>query len=361
VHPLIPRRKFLQTALVAAAGVPFSQGALASIGTSNRSAPLSPIDGKRIKSITHAFIERCARKDGGYSPSPDPGYQGSSDTGESDLAAVTYAATLAKPEGWQLGDKSKSIEFIQRHQRPDGVFVNFGGNLDPKSDLAILYNTVQGAVSLRALGEKPRVDPAPVMDRFFKNKAFAKLPWYTVSFFPLFYATLGVDFPREYRTALENRLIENQALDGYLGDHVAATFHLVHFFRLIGKPTPKAPQILKRVLRDQRPDGGWQLKAPDWDVHSCFDAVFILRQLGGDSEKCQSAIQKAAGWAASCQNPDGGFGHYPGTPSDMDAVYFQLGTLIQAGCIPGTNFDLPDAETLSWGHVMKPGKIYRTA
>jgi hypothetical protein len=45
----------------------------------------------------------------------------------------------------------------------------------------------------------------------------------------------------------------------------------------------------------------------------------------------------------------------------MDAVYFKFGTLIQAGRIPGSNFNLPDAETLSWGHAMKPGKIYRTA
>ena len=42
----------------------------------------------------------------------------------------------------------------------------------------------------------------------------------------------------------------------------------------------------------------------------------------------------------------------------MDAVYFQLGTLIQTGRIPGTNFDLPDGEVLGWGDVMKPGKIY---
>jgi hypothetical protein len=44
----------------------------------------------------------------------------------------------------------------------------------------------------------------------------------------------------------------------------------------------------------------------------------------------------------------------------MDAVYFQFGTLIQAGLIPGTNFHLSDAETLSWGHVMRPGTIYHT-
>ena len=43
----------------------------------------------------------------------------------------------------------------------------------------------------------------------------------------------------------------------------------------------------------------------------------------------------------------------------MDAVYFQLGTLIQAEEIPGANYELPDAETLSWGHAMKPGKDYQ--
>ncbi|MHB1937770.1 MAG: prenyltransferase/squalene oxidase repeat-containing protein [Acidobacteriaceae bacterium] len=351
----ISRRDMLQWALVAAAGVPLE----ASVFGGEPPATAS-LDGQKIKDATFAFIETCAQKDGRYAPSPDPRYKGSSDTAESDLAAVTYAATLAKPEGRTLLHRQKSAEFIQRHQQSDGVFANHAGDLDPKSDLAILYNTVQGVVGLCALGEKPRVNPERVLDRFFENNAFAKLPWYTVSFFPLFYAALGVKFPPAYRTALERHIIENQAADGYLGDHVASTFHLAHFYRLIGEPTPKADAIVRRVLRDQRPDGGWQLKDPAWDVHACFDAVFILRQLGGDSAACRAAIDKAALWALRCQNADGGFGHYPGLPSDMDAVYFQFGTLIQAGLIPGTNFNLPDAETLSWGHVMRPGTIYRT-
>jgi hypothetical protein len=349
----------LQWALIAAAGVPLEASAFGGTVFVGQLPTTSSTDGQKIKDTTFQFIEKCARKDGGYSVSLDPEYKGSSDTAESDLAAVTYAATLAKPEGRTLANAKKSADFIQRHQQPDSVFVNLAGNLDPKADLAILYNTVQGVVGLRALGEKPRVNPVHVLDRFFENDAFAELPWYTVSFFPLFYAALGVTFPSTYRTALEHHLQEHQAADGYLEDHVAATFHLVHFYRLIGQPAPKADAIVRRVLRDQRPDGGWQLKAPDWDVHSCFDAVFILRQLGGNSPACQAAIAKAARWALRCQNSDGGFGHYPGLPSDMDAVYFQFGTLIQAGLIPGTNFHLPDAETLSWGHVMQPGVIYR--
>jgi geranylgeranyl transferase type-2 subunit beta len=356
----ISRRDLLQWSLIAAAGVPLQASAFGATAFAGELPTTSDVDGQKIKDITFQFIENCARPDGGYSPSPDPRYKGSSDTGESDLAAVTYAATLSKPEGRMLPRAEKSVDFIQRHQQPDGVFVNLAGNLDPRADLAVLYNTVQGVVGLRALGEKPRVNPVHVLDRFFQNNAFAKLPWYTVSFFPLFYAALDVRFPQEYRTALEHHILENQAADGYLGDHVAATFHLVHFYRLIGQPTPKAAAIVRRVLRDQRADGGWQLKPPDWDVHSCFDAVFILRQLGGDSPACRAAIEKAARWALRCRNADGGFGHYPGLPSDMDAVYFQFGTLIQAGLIPGTNFHLSDAETLSWGHVMRPGTIYQT-
>jgi len=312
----------------------------------------------RVAEETFAFIRRCARRDGGYAPSPDPAYPGNSDTGSSDLAAVTYAATLAKTMGWRLPHSERSSEFIQRHQQADGSFINLAGKMDPKSDLAVLYNTVQGVVALRALGQRPKIDPIKALDRLFAGDAFSKLPWYTTSFFPLFYAALGKPFPARYDEALRGLQVRSQAEDGYLGDHVAATFHMAHYFRLLGQPTPKASQMVARVLRDQKPDGGWNIKEPDWDVHACFDAVFILRQLGGESEPVPKAIAKAADWALSCRNEDGGFGHYPKWHSDMDAVYFQFGTLIQAGRVPAAKRDLPDAHTLSWGHAMQPGKLY---
>ena len=44
----------------------------------------------------------------------------------------------------------------------------------------------------------------------------------------------------------------------------------------------------------------------------------------------------------------------------MDAVYFQLGTLIMAGRVPGVRRDLPDAHTLGWGHAMEPGRVYKS-
>ncbi len=316
---------------------------------------------ERLAGETLAFIRRCARPDGGYAASPDPAYPGNSDTGSSDLAAVTYAATLARTMGWRLPHRGRSIGFVQRHQQADGSFANREGGMDAKSDLAVLYNTVQGVVALRALGGRPKLHPAPALDRFFVADAYRKLPWYTTSFFPLFYAALGRPFPPTYDEALRSWQLASQAEDGYLGDHVAATFHLAHYFRLVGRSMPKADQAVARVLGDQKPDGGWNLKEPDWDVHACFDAVFILRQFGRGSDPVRRAIDRAADWALTCRNADGGFGHYPGWHSDMDAVYFQFGTLIQAGRVPGAKRDLPDAHTLSWGHAMQPDRIYPKA
>lgn len=316
------------------------------------------IDGNRVADETRKFILSCARPDGGYGPSPDPDYGGNSDTSLSDLAAVTYAAVLAKTMNWKLPEAERSIAFAQNHQQPDGSFVNRAGGLDPQSDGAVLYNTVQGVVSLRALGARPKRAPSSVLDRFFKDDRYKKLPWYTTSFYPLFYAALEQPFPDEYRQALADWMIDKQPDDGYLGDHVAAAFHMAHFYRLLGEPTPKAAAMVERCLADQRPDGGWNIKVPDWDVHACFDALFILRQLGGDDPRCRRAIERGARWALRCRNADGGFGHYPGWHSDMDAVYFQFGALVQAGLIPGARRDLPDAQTLSWGHAMQPGKTY---
>src|SRR5437763_5379633 len=87
---------------------------------------------------TLAFIRRCARDDGGYGPSPDPKYLGNSDTSLSDLAAVTYAAVLARTMEWELPHPMKSIEFIRRHQQPDGRFVNLAGRMKADDRLSLL-------------------------------------------------------------------------------------------------------------------------------------------------------------------------------------------------------------------------------
>ncbi len=332
-------------------------GALA-FGRRQEASPEPGVDFEAISDACRKFIEQCRRDDGGYSASPDLNYPGNSDTNASDLAAVTYAAVLAKTMGWELPSLANSIAFVAMHQQPDGRFRNLAGEFDPESELAVLYNTTQGVVALRALGALPDYDPTAVLDPFFENDRFAQLPLYTTSFFPLFYAALGTEFPPGYKQAVKDFMIASQGADGYLQDHVAATFHMAHFFRMIGEPTPRADAMVTRTLADQTNEGGWNIKEPDWDVHACFDALFILHQLGGDAPACRTAMDKAAEWVVGCRNDDGGFGHFPGWHSDMDAVYFQFGSLIQAGKIPGARTDIPDANTLSWGHAMQPGKIY---
>jgi geranylgeranyl transferase type-2 subunit beta len=144
------------------------------------------------------------------------------------------------------------------------------------------------------------------------------------------------------------------AADGYLNDHIAATFHAAHYHRLLGEPTPKAGAMLARVVRDQKPDGSWLLNPPARDRHATFDAAFVLRQLGGDRPECRKALARAAAWALRCRNDDGGFGHFPGSTSDADAVYFQAGTLLLAGWLQAADPPPADPELLGWGHLFPP-------
>jgi WD40 repeat protein len=139
---------------------------------------------------------------------------------------------------------------------------------------------------------------------------------------------------------------------GYLNDHIAATFHASHYYRLIGESTPKSQEMIARTLRDQQPDGSWLRNMPSRDRHATFDAVFVLRQEGHAREDCCEAIARAAQWALSRRNADGGFGHYPGSTSDADAVYFQVGTLVMAEFLKPANPLPKNPHLLSWGHLM---------
>lgn len=295
-----------------------------------------------------SFWEKTALPDGSFRPGVDPAYEGMSDCAYSDLAQVTYAATLHKTFGWKLPHEAKTIEFLLSRQKEDGSFVNVKGTGDPKSSQARLYNTTQGVVALHALGVKPRHDPLPVFTAVLKED-YKKLPSYTTSFFPLAHLAAGQSFPPEEDRKI--RGLMTQADDGYLHNHIAATFHLVHYYRLLNQPTPKAEAILARVLRDQKPDGSWLLNPPARDRHAGFDAVFVLRQLGKDRPDCQKAIQKAAAWALTCRNPDGGFGHYPGSTSDADAVYFHVGVLVMAGYLRPVDPLPRNPHLFSWGHL----------
>jgi prenyltransferase beta subunit len=308
----------------------------------------SDVKADEVLAAVRTFFQKTALPDGSFRPGIDPAYQGYSDTEYSDLAAITYAVVLHKTFGWELPHDAKTRELLLSRQQNDGAFVNVGGSAEPQTSQARLYNTTQGLVAMRALGLKPRHDPLPVIADVL-TKDYKKLPLYTTSFFPLAYLAADRQLPAEYDKQIRELMVQGD--DGYVRDHIASTFHLVHYYRLIGEDVPKHDAIVKRVLRDQKQDGSWTLNPPSWDVHAGFDAVFVLKQLGKDRADCRLAIDKAARWALKCRNADGGFGHFPGRTSDIDAVYFQVGTLVMAGYLKPVDRLPKDAHLLGWGHL----------
>jgi geranylgeranyl transferase type-2 subunit beta len=296
-----------------------------------------------------AFYDKTARPDGSFQPGIDPAYRGMSDCAASDLAAVTYAVTIHKTFGWKLPHEAKTTEFLLSRQKENGTFFNVAGTVDPDSPEGRTYNTTQGLVALHALGVKPRFNPLPVFEALLKED-YKTLPPYSTSFFPLAYLCAGQPIPEQADRGIRALMVQDET--GYLNDHIAATFHASHYYRLIDEETPKSQEMVARILRDQKPDGSWLLNLPSRDRHATFDAVFTLVQEGQGRADCRAALRRAARWALSCRNADGGFGHFPGSTSDADAVYFQVGTLVMAGFLKPADPLPKDPHLLSWGHLM---------
>jgi geranylgeranyl transferase type-2 subunit beta len=308
-----------------------------------------PLTDDQILAGLRLFAAKTARPDGSFGPGADPEYGGMSDSAASDLAPPTYAVIVHRTFGWTLPNEAQTRAFFLNRQQKDGAFVNELGTLDPRSPGARLYNTTQGLVALHGLGIKPRFDPLPVFTAIMEGD-YKELPPYTTSFFPLAYATQGKPFPVDADKKIRALMVQDK--DGYMHSHVANTFHLAHYYSLMKKPTPLAEAMIARTLRDQKQDGSWVINPLARDRHATFDAVFTLKHLGKERSDCQQAIARAGRWALSCRNPDGGFGHYPGSPSDWDAVYFQVGTLVMAGVLPPARPLPSDARLLGWGHLL---------
>jgi geranylgeranyl transferase type-2 subunit beta len=303
----------------------------------------------RVLEGVRAFLRLTARPDGSFQPGADRDYEGMSDSAYSDLAPAAYAVVISRTFGWKLPYEENTRMFLRSRQRPDGAFVNVGGTVDPKSAAGRAYNTTMAVMALRALGEKPKFDPLPVFDSVL-TADYKTLPPYMTSFFPLAYLASGREIPPAADEKIRALMVQDA--DGYLHEHVAATFHAAHYYRLTGRDTPKAEAMVKRTLLDQKPDGSWVRNHPARDRHATFDAVFILKQLGGGDRGARAAMDLAGFWALSCRNRDGGFGHVPGSPSDMDACYFHLGTLVMSGWLKPVEPLPPDPQLLGWGHLM---------
>lgn len=308
-----------------------------------------PPTADQVLSGLQEFYKQTARPDGAYQPGIDPSYRGMSDSAYSDLAAVTYAVTIHKTFGWKLPFEEKTAEFLLSRQKPNGDFFNVAGTVNPESPDGRTYNTTQGLVALSALGLKPHHDPLPVFEAILKED-YKQLPAYSTSFFPLAYLCAGRPIPEQADQGIRALMVQDDT--GYTNNHVAATFHASHYYRLVGEETPRSKEMVARILRDQKADGSWFLNMPARDRHATFDAVFSLVHESHDSPESQAAVRRAAAWALSCRNPDGGFGHYPGSTSDADANYFQVGTLVMAGTLKPVDPLPRDPHLLSWGHLM---------
>ena len=311
-----------------------------------RTSAISPED---VLRGLREFYAKTAHSDGSFQPGIDPDYIGMSDCAYSDMAAVTYACTIHKTFGSRLPHEKETIAFLLGRQKESGEFVNAAGTVDPASPQGKVYNTTQALVAMRALGVRPQHDPLGVFEEILKQD-YKTLPAYSTSFFPLAYLCYGKPIPQQADRAIRALMIQDE--DGYLNDHIAATFHASHYYALVGDPTPKAEQMIARILRDQAPDGSWLLNQPARDRHATFDAVFTLLHEGHGRADCRAAIERAARWALTCRNADGGFGHFPGSTSDADAVYFQVGTLVMAGFLKPVEPLPEDPHLLSWGHLM---------
>ena len=302
----------------------------------------------RVLTELRDFFKKTAKPDGSFRPGADPDYEGMSDSAYSDLAPTAYAVVLHKTFGWKLPNEDKTREFLLGRQAEDGAFFNVAGTVDPKSAAGRAYNTTMAVMALKALAAKPKYDPLPVFDVVLEAD-YKALPAYMTSFFPLAYLASGKAIPAAADEKIRALMVQDA--DGYLHEHIAATFHASHYYRLTNRDTPKADAMVKRTVREQKADGSWLKNPPARDRHATFDAVFVLRQLGGDAENVKKAIAKAADWALACRNADGGFGHFPGSTSDIDACYFQVGTLVIAGVLKPIDPLPPDPHLLGWGHL----------
>ncbi|MEX2214803.1 MAG: prenyltransferase/squalene oxidase repeat-containing protein [Phycisphaeraceae bacterium] len=310
--------------------------------------PASPTPYEVLAGL-RAFYNKTARPDGSFSPGIDPDYLGMSDCAYSDMAAVTYACTVHKTFGWTLPHEEKTIAFLQSRQKETGDFFNVAGTIDPASPEGRVYNTTQGLVALHALGAKPKYDALLLFEEIVKGD-HKSLPPYSTSFFPLAYLCAGKAIPEKVDRGIRALMVQDR--EGYLNDHIAATYHASHYYALVGEPTPKSREMVIRVLRDQAIDGSWFVNMPSRDRHATFDAVFTLKHEGASDPRSEEAIRRAAIWALSCRNEDGGFGHFPGSTSDADAIYFHVGTLVMAGFLDPADRLPPNPHLLSWGHMM---------
>jgi len=310
------------------------------------------------------YLLSLAKSDGSFNASLKKDYKGIADSVVSDLAATVYIAEIALTMGFELPYPEKTVEYIQARQRPEG-------NFHPIEDYGLdeaaqkghsFYNTCMGLRGLRVFNKYPQYDPRPFLEKIIRNefKSGVFAPPYAPCMTANCYASINETMPEDCNDKLADFLLEKQdRKTGWFFQpglnekgfpferNNPFTFHASRFFHLAGREVPIADKIVDTFLREQEADGSWKLGY----VHGTFDAIVALRILSGDPDKYQNAVTRGAEWALTCQQDDGGFNHFGDErPSEVDACYFHIATLVMAGMIP-TKLTTEN-RWIGWGHTL---------
>ena len=308
--------------------------------------------------------------DGSYLPSATPGYLGIADGRVSDIAPAVYAAEIFQTLGAELPHPERTADFVQSRQTAEGYFrppPDWPGHWTEASKL---HSTCIGIRGLRALGRLPDVDPCPWLDAEVGGRdTFGP---YEPDFYANSYAALEQPMAEDCERKLTEVLLARQdPATGWLMEDASdpdrpgwgfprnnpITFHAARFFHLAGKRIPLGDRILQGFVDVQQENGSWSLGG----VHGNFDAAVAVRVLSDNSEPYRAAVARAAEYALTCRTEDGGFRHFAteppadladhvGYPSEVDAVFFHVATLVMGGLLP----DRLDAANnwIGWGHSL---------
>lgn len=301
--------------------------------------------------VNHLFS--LADEGGGFAPSPEIGYLGIADSRVSDLAATVYAAEIAQTLGVELPYPDATAEYIRMRQQTEGYFRCLEPRPGVRQEDYYLYQTCMGVRGLKALGHSPRYDPLAWMERQIRSRDTFEA--YHPDFFANTYAALETPMPDDCAARLRRFLLSRQdpetgwiiqTPDRAFELNNPMTFHAARVFHLTGGVIPHAKKILDTFMKVQKKDGSWS----NGNVHGNFDACVAIRILSDNSEPYREAVRRAAEWALKCRNPDGGFSHFGDRPSEVDAAYFHVATLVMAGMLPSKLG--PKNNWIGWGHTL---------
>ncbi len=288
------------------------------------------------------YLLALRNEDGTWRASTIDGYLGISDCLYNDTSAATYVAELLLTLGVEHPNPAQTIEFINARQASGGHFKPLDPRCAPRWYPA--HSTWKSLRGLRALGGKPRFDPLPFLRKHGLELDFddpARFYAYAPDMVAGCYDLLDEPIPADVANHLV-ALYESRA-DPLTGWFIQTTpypfarmnpmtFHAMRTFKYTGREPARADLILEWFMRMQEGNGSWT----HGGVHGTFNACVVIRTLSDNSERYRDALCRAGKWViTSCWNEDGGFNHMgDNRPSEVDACYFHIATLVMAGMIP---------------------------